>query len=166
METLAIWGEFLGGVGVMASLIFLAIQTRAANKLALAASQREMRHIWQENLFYLGDKSAEYREFIDDYKNMDGDRRLKASHGVIAMGNMVDTLLKLRKSGLETDDTASMLLSAFTGVVSTTGGNAFWQEMDAAGFWGEDLRFAVNNAIELEGPNLNHTLSFLNPDNP
>jgi len=59
---------------------------------------------------------------------MDGDRRLKASHGVIAMGNMVDTLLKLlklRKFGLETDDTASMLLSAFTGVVSTPGGNAF-----------------------------------------
>jgi hypothetical protein len=27
---------------------------------------------------------------------MDGDRRLKASHGVIAMGNMVDTLVKLR----------------------------------------------------------------------
>tara|TARA_B110000211_G_C13655088_1_gene367640 strand:- start:301 stop:459 length:159 start_codon:yes stop_codon:yes gene_type:complete len=52
---------------------------------------------------------------------MDGDRRLKASHGVIAMGNMVDTLLKLRKSGLETDDTASMLI----GVVSTPGGNAF-----------------------------------------
>lgn len=62
---------------------------------------------------------------MDDYKNMDGDRRLKASHGVIAMGNMVDTLLKLSKSGLETDDTASMLLSAFTGVVSTPGGNAF-----------------------------------------
>ena len=60
---------------------------------------------------------------------MDGDRRLKASHGVIAMGNMVDTLLKLRKSGLETDDTASMLI----GVVSTPGGNAFWVEMDAEG---------------------------------
>ena len=85
---------------------------------------------------------------------MDGDRRLKASHGVIAMGNMVDTLVKLRKSGLETDDTASMLLSAFTGVVSTPGGNAFWVEMDAAGFWGEHLRFAVNNAIDQEGPSL------------
>ena len=88
---------------------------------------------------------------------MDGDRQLKASHGVIAMGNMVDTLLKLlklRKFGLETDDTASMLLSAFTGVVSTPGGNAFWVEMDAVGFWGEDLRFAVNNAIDKEGPSL------------
>ena len=99
---------------------------------------------------------------MDDYKNMDGDRRLKASHGVIAMGNMVDTLVKLRKSGLETDETASMLI----GVVSTSGGNAFWVKMDAAGFWGEHLRFAVNNAIDQEGPSLNHTLSFLNPGTP
>ena len=66
------------------------------------------------------------------------------------MGNMVDTLVKLRKSGLETDDTASMLI----GVVSTSGGNAFWVKMDAAGFWGEHLRFAVNNAIDKEGPSL------------
>jgi len=26
--------------------------------------------------------------------------------------------------------------------------------MDAAGFWGEDLRFAVNNAIDKERPSL------------
>ena len=93
---------------------------------------------------------------------MDGDRQLKASHGVIAMGNMVDTPLKLRKSELEMDDTASMLI----GVVSTSGGNAFWVKIDAAGFWGEHLRFAVHNAIDQEGPSLNHTLSFLNPDTP
>ena len=41
METLSVWGEFLGGVGVMLSLIFLGVQTRASNRLALAASQRE-----------------------------------------------------------------------------------------------------------------------------
>lgn len=51
METLSVWGEFLGGVGVMLSLIFLGVQTRASNRLALAASQREQRHIWQEIMF-------------------------------------------------------------------------------------------------------------------
>jgi hypothetical protein len=52
------------------------------------------------------------------------------------------------------------------GVVSKSGGNAFRIQMDAAVFWGEHLRFAVNNAIDLEGPSLNHTLSFLNPGTP
>ena len=37
MEILSIWGEFLGGIGVLLSLIFLGVQTRAANRLALAS---------------------------------------------------------------------------------------------------------------------------------
>ena len=41
MELLAVWGEFLGGVGVIISLVFLGMQTRTANRLALAASQRD-----------------------------------------------------------------------------------------------------------------------------
>ena len=34
METLSVWGEFLGGVGVMLSLIFLGVQTRASNPVS------------------------------------------------------------------------------------------------------------------------------------
>ena len=45
MELLAVWGEFLGGIGVVISLVFLGMQTRTANRLALAVSQREQRHI-------------------------------------------------------------------------------------------------------------------------
>ena len=167
MEQLAIWGEFLGGIGVIASLLFLGLQTRTANILALAASQREMRHIWQENLFYLGDKSSEYREFMEDFENMEPDRQLKAAHGVVAMGNMVDTMLKLRKLNLETDDTTNMLLSAFTGIVKTPGGQLFWQQMNSAGFWGDDLRNEVNKALadssNSNAPSINEALSFLRP---
>ena len=42
METIGIWGEFLGGLGVIVSLIFLAHQIRISNKLAIAASEREI----------------------------------------------------------------------------------------------------------------------------
>ena len=45
MESLVIWGEFLGGVEVIFSLIFLEMQNRTSSRLALAASQREQRHI-------------------------------------------------------------------------------------------------------------------------
>jgi hypothetical protein len=41
MEMLSVWGEFLGGVGVIISLVFLGLQTRTSNRLALASSQRE-----------------------------------------------------------------------------------------------------------------------------
>ena len=40
MELLAIWGEFLGGIGVIISLVFLGMQTRTSNRLALAAGTK------------------------------------------------------------------------------------------------------------------------------
>ena len=73
MEMLSIWGEFLGGVGVIISLVFLGMQTRTANRLALASSQREQRHIWQEMMFFMAENSSEYREFLHNYDDMDPD---------------------------------------------------------------------------------------------
>ena len=70
MEILSIWGEFLGGIGVLLSLIFLGVQTRAANRLALASSQREQRHIWQEMMFFIGEHTSEYREFLSNFDDM------------------------------------------------------------------------------------------------
>ena len=104
METLAIWGEFLGGIGVIISLIFLGLQTKTANRLALAASQREQRHIWQEMMFYMAENSSEYREFLHNYDDMDPDRQTKAVMALFAMGNQLDMLIKLNADGLETDD--------------------------------------------------------------
>ena len=93
MELLAIWGEFLGGIGVIISLVFLGMQTRISNRLALAASQREQRHIWQDMMFYMGEHSSEYREFINNYEDMAPDRKVKAVMVFLAMGNQLDMLI-------------------------------------------------------------------------
>ena len=42
METIGILGEFLGGLGVIVSLVFLAHQIRVSNKLSIAATEREI----------------------------------------------------------------------------------------------------------------------------
>ena len=99
MELLAIWGEFLGGIGVIISLVFLGMQTRTSNRLALAASQREQRHIWQDMMFYMGEYSSEYREFINNYEDMAPDRKVKAVMVFFAMGNQLDMLIKLNAEG-------------------------------------------------------------------
>ena len=71
METLANIGEILGGLGVLISLIFLAIQIRSGNELARADSQRQARHAWQENLFYMSDNSRDVRQFLHSYEKME-----------------------------------------------------------------------------------------------
>ena len=59
MEAIGILGEFLGGLGVMASLIFLAHQIRTSNRLAVAASERElMGNFSSLNELFLGNDGA------------------------------------------------------------------------------------------------------------
>ena len=153
MEILAIWGEFLGGVGVIISLVFLGLQTRTSNRLALAASQREQRHIWQEMMFFMGTYSSEYREFLNN-PTMDPDRQARGALMLYAMGNQLDTLLKLNQEGLETDDNLRYVMDAFVGHVSTPGGYAFWEKMTAIDLYGDDVLSAVNSRLsETEVPN-------------
>ena len=160
METLSVWGEFLGGVGVLLSLIFLGFQTRASNRLALAASQREQRHIWQEMMFYIGANTSEYREFLNNFYEMDPDRQTTAAMILFAMGNQLDTLLKLNSEGFESDDNLRYVMDAFVGHISTPGGYKFWQKMSAIDLYGDDVLDAVNAKLAtMELPNedfMNH----------
>ena len=105
------------------------MQTRTANRLALAASQREQRHIWQDMMFYMGEHSAEYREFIHNYEDMAPDRKAKAVMAFFAMGNQLDMLIKLNAEGLETKDNLRYVMDAFVGHMSTPGGYKFWKSM-------------------------------------
>jgi len=102
-------------------LIFLGLQTKTANRLALAASQREQRHIWQEMMIFMANYSSEYREFLNN-PVMAPDRQTRAAMMLYAMGNQLDTLLKLNQEGLETDDNLRYVMDAFVGHVSTPGG--------------------------------------------
>ena len=98
MENLSIWAELLGSVGILVTLIFLVIQTRTANKLAIAESQREQRHIWQEMMFFMADNSSEYREFVNNYDGMDADSQTKAVMAFFAMAiNQIPSLSKKKK---------------------------------------------------------------------
>ena len=167
MESLAIWGEFLGGIGVIISLVFLGMQTRTSNRLALAASQREQRAIWQDMMFYMGENSSEYREFLHNYKEMVPDRKTKAVMAFFAMGNQLDMLIKLNAEGLETEDNLRYVMDAFVGHMSTPGGYEFWRAMSDIDLYGDDVLNAVNGRLEkLNLPNdeFLNSASWLQPD--
>ena len=155
METLANVGELLGGLGVLISLVFLAIQLRNGNELARADSQRQARHAWQENLFYMSDNSREVREFLHGYNEMQPDSQFKAAHALIGMGNHLDLLLKLEKKGLETPDNVRYMRDAFVGLMSTRGGNKFWNDMASVDFFGDDLLKEVS--VELKKTEIPNT---------
>jgi len=167
METLANFGEIIGGLSVFVSLIFLTIQIRSSNKLARADSQRQARHAWQENLFFMSENSRDVREFMYCYEGMNPDAQMRAAHALIGMGNHLDLLLKLEKKGLETSDNVRFMTDAFVGFVSTKGGNKFWRDMASIDMFGDNLLNEVNSKlahIEVPNTNLSDVLPWLRPD--
>jgi len=167
METLVNLVEITGGLSVFISLIFLAIQIRLSNELARADSQRQARHAWQENLFYMSENSRDVREFLHCYEGMHPDAQMRAAHALIGMGNHLDLLLKLEKKGLETSDNVRFMTDAFVGLVSTQGGNKFWRDMASIEMFGDNLLNEVNAKlanIEVPNTNLPAVLPWLRPD--
>ena len=167
METLVNLVEILGGLSVFISLIFLAIQIRLSNELARADSQRQARHAWQENLFYMSENSCDVRKFLHCYEGMNPDAQMRAAHALIGMGNHLDLLLKLEKKGLETSDNIRFMTDAFVGLVSTQGGNKFWRDMASIEMFGDNLLNEVNAklaSIDVPNTNLPAVLPWLRQD--
>lgn len=167
MEALANLGEIIGGLSVFISLIFLAIQIRSSNELARADSQRQARHAWQENLFYMSENSRDVREFVHCYEGMQPDAQMRAAHALIGMGNHLDLLLKLEKKGLETADNVRFMTDAFVGLVSTRGGHKFWCDMASIDMFGDNLLNEVNaklKGMEIPNAHLTDVLPWIRPD--
>jgi hypothetical protein len=97
-------------------------------------------------MIFMANYSSEYREFLNN-PEMAPDRQTRAAMMLYAMGNQLDTLLKLNQEGLETDDNLRYVMDAFVGHVSTPGGYVFWQKMTDADLYGDDVLAAVNTRL-------------------
>jgi hypothetical protein len=151
-ETLSYLGNFIGGVAVVLSLIFLAYEMRASNKLARAQNQREMRLFWQDTLFKMGEWAPEFQEALVNFPQMPSEKQLKAVNVLASMGNQVDTPIKLHHDGVETDDNVQWMLDAFVGFINTPGGIVVWKHLEEGDFFGEDLIRRVRRELDNASP--------------
>ena len=119
-------------------------------------------------MFYMGEHSSEYREFIHNYEDMAPDRKAKAVMVFFAMGNQLDMLIKLNAEGLETEDNLRYVMDAFVGHMSPPGGYKFRSAMSDLNLYGDDVLNAVNGRLEkLNVPNdeFINSAAWLKPDN-
>ena len=146
--------SLISTISIVVSLIFVAYQINLANKLARAEAQRNMRHIWQENLYYIADNGSEFQELLQNYEGMKPERQIKGAHALITVGNHLDMLIKLESQGLESVDNVRWMLDAFCGFVSTPGGYQLWKIFYKANLFGDNVIQAVNLRLsQMEVPN-------------
>ena len=112
MEAVGIWGEFLGGLGVIASLIFLAHQIRISNKLAIAASERElMGNFSSLNELFMGNNEASnlMAQLTDPNTKFDKPQTEKARAFVRRLANVWIAADESHRQGFLTDNTYELL---------------------------------------------------------
>jgi hypothetical protein len=112
LETIGIWGEFLGGLGVIASLVFLAHQIRISNRLAVAASERElMGNFSSLNELFMGNNEASnlMAKLTDPDIDFDKPQTEKARAFVRRLANVWIAADESHRQGFLTDNTYKLL---------------------------------------------------------
>ena len=154
LETLGHLGNFFGGIAVGGSLLFLAYELHTSNRLARAEAQRDMRAAWQETLFKMAEYGPEVQEGLVDFNNLNPAKQLECVTVIASMGNQIDTLLKLKEKGLETEDNIRWTMDVFTGIVNTPGGIEIWRHLEKSNLFGDNLLTTVREKLkELGEPN-------------
>ena len=112
MEMIGIWGEFLGGLGVIASLVFLAHQIRVSNKLSIAATEREvMGNFSSLNELFMGNNEASnlMAKLTDPNTDFDKPQTEKARAFVRRLANAWIAADESHRQGFLTDNTYELL---------------------------------------------------------
>jgi len=112
LEAIGILGEFLGGLGVMASLLFLAHQIRTSNRLAVAASERElMGNFSSLNELFMGNDGASslLARLTDPGADFDKPQTEKARALVRRLANAWIAADESHRQGFLTDNTYKLL---------------------------------------------------------
>ena len=148
LETLSHLGNFFGGIAVAGSLLFLAYELHTSNRLARAQAQRDMRAAWQETLYKMAEYGPEIQEGLVDFNNLNPAKQLICVNIIASMGNQIDTLLKLKAKGLETEDNVRWTMDVFTGIINTPGGIEIWRHLEKSNLFGDDLLTAVRGKLK------------------
>ena len=131
LEDLGNLGDFIGGLAVIVTLIYVAAQVRQNTAAVRAASRLEIASGYRaSNRLLMDPETARaYTQGLREYPNMPFKERtlfgnVLADHGVFFQG-----VFALHEAGQLDDETYDAYLEWFTCNVATPGGTAWWEEI-------------------------------------
>ena len=133
LTQLANLGEFIGGVAVLVTLVYLVIQVRQGSSALASNRYHDMISCVLENTFRPMSESREFAEFLhrankspEDLDEIDWARFVHYAYGTYAMWE--DALVSYRRGVIDQD-----LWSAWDGV-----GHSLWASPAFRKFWNEE----------------------------
>lgn len=139
LESLAAWGEFIGGVGgvvaalaVVASLVFVGIQLRASLRQSNADSYSTVTSLWAEFTSAVAASDESWEIFyggMRDYASLSRKDKARFNFLIGMYFGIQDTILVHHSLGVwRNNETYQRALEESWRVFSTPGVQAWWQE--------------------------------------
>jgi len=131
LDALGNLGDFIGGIAIIVTLIYLAIQVRQNTKSVRAASRLEIASGYRTHLHQMLDPVVNrvYQEGLRAYPDMPNEERSIFAHLIGDHAVFFQGVFALYEEGQLEHQTYEDYLTWFACHVATPGGNASWKEI-------------------------------------
>jgi len=129
LTQLANLGEFIGGVAVLVTLVYLAVQVRQGNAVVRSQVHQEMSRRSTDLTFFLADPervALTYRSMAD-YDGVSEEDRFRTSNYFVGFVNYYESLFYARERGEVDDDLWESRVTRMKSVFSLAN-SAIWKE--------------------------------------
>ena len=120
-------GELVGGVAVLVTLIYLALQVRQNTDLAQGAAQRDLMNAFQANLDRIARDPATFQKGLRRFSTSSNQDRLRFQTAFAPFVNHLEQVLRMRKRGLETQDNVDIYGDICLALFQEPGGREVWE---------------------------------------
>ena len=134
IETLANWGEFVGGFAVIFSLIYLGYQVRSSVRQARIDSYTSVTRMWQEFTASVASDEDSWRIYYQGVRDFDGLTDMERGRFNFLMGmyfGIVDTIMVHEEGGsFDYPDTYQRILDQAYAIFCQPGVQHWWQSAE------------------------------------
>ncbi|MAG29756.1 MAG: hypothetical protein CL908_02545 [Deltaproteobacteria bacterium] len=130
LDALGNVGDFLGGLAVVVTLIYLAIQVRSNTAALRTASRQDIVTGMRNHIQFFADPRVwrAYVEGLSGFPDMPFDERGQFSTTLFDHSLSFQSVFALHESGQLEDETYQSYLAWFSCQLATPGGSAWWEE--------------------------------------
>ncbi len=129
LTQLANLGEFIGGVAVLVTLVYLALQVRQGTALARASAQRETNAAFQSALAHLREEREIYRRGCVEFDAMSPEDQHCFELTVAPVLNHLDQVIRMHRQSLETEDNVEAYGTFCLAMLQAPGARSWWDQI-------------------------------------
>jgi hypothetical protein len=124
---LANLGEAIGGLAVLVTLVYLAVQVRQNTDLAQGAAQRDLMNSFQANLDRVARHPQQWQRGLLEFERLSNAEQLEFMLTLNPFLNHLEQVLRMHGRGLETQDNVDIYGDICLAILQEPGARKVWE---------------------------------------